>query len=516
MIASVWRCESGLDSRCFGRGERSKSVSGLAQNVVVRVEHVDMQTHVQVGANRERPSPFRISPDFLRRLSHATNSVGEEIVDIAAELGGVAGGLEGQTQQLNAVKACANEVAREVGDISGGANRSAQHVQQMQQRMEVSKRQFEAALVDIRSLVQGVTETTRALEGLKATFDRVSRVAREIDGIAAQTNLLALNASIEAARAGEAGKGFAVVADEVKALAQQTSASTRLIDETLQSLIETSEGLVELQGTNATKAEAVEKGAVTISELIDGLQDGVAMVGEQTSLIAEGNGRVDKECRSLVEALNAAVGDVLRSSRSLSEARDRVNRLTDTSENLVAIVGEAQLQGQSDSVIKKAVEAAAEVATIFESAVAGGVITEAELFSRDYVTVPGTDPVQHMAPFTELTDRVLTDLQERLLSSDPLIVFCAAVDDRGYLPTHNRKYSQPQGTDPQWNAANCRNRRIFDDRVGLAAGQSRKPFLVQTYRRDMGGRHVIMKDVSAPILVRGRHWGGFRIGYRPD
>ncbi len=30
------------------------------------------------------------------------------------------------------------------------------------------------------------------------------------------------------------------------------------------------------------------------------------------------------------------------------------------------------------------------------------------------------------------------------------------------------------------------------------------------------GTFVLMKDVSAPIRVRGRHWGGFRIGYKTD
>jgi methyl-accepting chemotaxis protein len=29
-----------------------------------------------------------------------------------------------------------------------------------------------------------------------------------------------------------------------------------------------------------------------------------------------------------------------------------------------------------------------------------------------------------------------------------------------------------------------------------------------------GGQFVLMKDVSAPILVNARHWGAFRIGYR--
>jgi methyl-accepting chemotaxis protein len=44
---------------------------------------------------------------------------------------------------------------------------------------------------------------------------------------------------------------------------------------------------------------------------------------------------------------------------------------------------------------------------------------------------------------------------------------------------------------------------------------NRKPFLLQTYRRDMGGGNfVLMKDVSSPILVRDRHWGAFRMGFR--
>jgi methyl-accepting chemotaxis protein len=40
-------------------------------------------------------------------------------------------------------------------------------------------------------------------------------------------------------------------------------------------------------------------------------------------------------------------------------------------------------------------------------------------------------------------------------------------------------------------------------------------FLLQSYRRDMGGgRFVAMKDVSSPILVGGRHWGALRLAYK--
>jgi methyl-accepting chemotaxis protein len=111
---------------------------------------------------------------------------------------------------------------------------------------------------------------------------------------------------------------------------------------------------------------------------------------------------------------------------------------------------------------------------------------------------------------------VLPPIQDPLQKSDPRIIFCVAWARKGYLPTHNPDYRQPQGKDPEWNAAHCRNRRIFDDRAVRKVAQNTKPFLVQTYRRNMGGgRFVLMKDVSSPILVNGRHWGAFRIGYKP-
>jgi methyl-accepting chemotaxis protein len=56
---------------------------------------------------------------------------------------------------------------------------------------------------------------------------------------------------------------------------------------------------------------------------------------------------------------------------------------------------------------------------------------------------------------------------------------------------------------------------VFQDRTGLAAARSTRPFLLQTYRRDMGGgQFALMKDLSAPITVQGRHWGGLRIAYQ--
>jgi methyl-accepting chemotaxis protein len=160
---------------------------------------------------------------------------------------------------------------------------------------------------------------------------------------------------------------------------------------------------------------------------------------------------------------------------------------------------------------------AARVSELFEQGVRDGRITMAELFSDDYRPVPGTNPPQFLPPFVRFTDSVLPAVLEEALSINNRIVFCCAVNRDGFLPTHNRKFSQPQGPDPVKNAAQSRNRRFFADRVGLAAGRSEAQALIQAYRRDMGGgKFVTMKDISAPIRVQGRHWGGLRIGYLPQ
>ncbi len=121
-----------------------------------------------------------------------------------------------------------------------------------------------------------------------------------------------------------------------------------------------------------------------------------------------------------------------------------------------------------------------------------------------------------MTRFTPTADRLFPAIQEELLGLDPRVVFAAAVDRNGYLPTHNAKYDQPQRPgEPAWNAAHCRSRRIFNDRAGLAAGRCSGEFQLQTYERDMGGaQRVMLKEADAPIAVRGRLWGGFRLCYR--
>ena len=174
------------------------------------------------------------------------------------------------------------------------------------------------------------------------------------------------------------------------------------------------------------------------------------------------------------------------------------------------------IHDENTEFVTRAMEAGAALTKIFESAVASGAISIEDMFDTDYVEIPGSNPVQHRTRILDWADRALPAFQEAFLAKDPRMVFCVMIDRNGYLPVHNKVYSHPQRPgDVAWNTANSRNRRIFNDPAGLAAGRNQRSYLIQSYARDMGnGKTVMMREIDVPIRVNGRHWGGFRTAYK--
>jgi methyl-accepting chemotaxis protein len=174
------------------------------------------------------------------------------------------------------------------------------------------------------------------------------------------------------------------------------------------------------------------------------------------------------------------------------------------------------LREENTEFVTRAMEAGVALTRIFEDGVARGAISIEDMFDSDYVEFPGTNPVQHRTRILDWADRALPPFQEAFLAKDPRMAFCVMIDRNGYLPVHNKIYSHPQRPgDVAFNTARSRNRRIFNDAAGLAAGRNQRPYLIQSYARDMGGgKTVMMREIDVPIRVRGRHWGGFRTAYK--
>lgn len=463
---------------------------------------------------RSRPASF---PEraALAACAERSGALGVELVGVAGDVEAVAARAVAQVETFVDLQSSAHGVRSASQEVVQASCSVARGAEQAAERIDVSRQRMTDALTRMKELSDWVETVGTQLQEVADTIVDVTSVAARIDKIARETHILALNARIEAARSGEHGRGFAIIADSVRTLSERTLAAAQSMSGTLQGLAAPLEQLQE-QGRGAgSRAGDVRDGAAEVGTALVDVGDVLSRVradAEGISALAERvGGQADETSSSLDRLAEGAVA----TRDDLARTGLRVSSLLLLSESLLQDTAVSGVRTQDTPFIEAVQAVAGRVSDLLETELAAARTTLADLFDDDYRPVPHSDPAQVTTRFTALTDRLLPDVQEPVLSLDERIVFCAAVDRNGYLPTHNRVFSQPQGRDPAWNAAHCRNRRVFADRTGLAAACSQAPFLLQTYRRDMGGgSFALMKDVSAPVRVQGRHWGAVRIAYR--
>ncbi len=456
-----------------------------------------------------------MSNSTTQKTARQVETISLDMVDLAGDLDALTASFADQVESSRQLHSHAEAVAARSAEITRIGAEADQSAQQAGQMVGHSASLVRGSVENIVTLGQEMGTINTGLGELDTTLTQVARSAAAIDAIARTTNLLAINAAVEAMHAGDAGRGFAVVAGEVKTLAEKTSKATTEIHATLKALSEQAKALITRGTAGADLAVKVQEAGSHLGQTMDDLEATVAQVVQSNHRIAQAASDIDTRAAELNTHAAAVAGAIRDIEPRLETGRGRVAKTSRTLEDLVELLASDGDNSCDAPYIARVQKVAARVSGLFEQAIAERRITQKALFTFDYTPIPGTDPQQVMTPFTNLTDALLVELQEQVLAKTPGAVFCAAVDINGYLPTHNLKFSQPQGDDPTWNNANCRNRRIFDDKVGLAAGRNTKPFKLQVYRRDMGGgQFVMMKDVSAPIIVHGRHWGGVRLAYR--
>jgi methyl-accepting chemotaxis protein len=460
-------------------------------------------------------APPSASERLVDQLANRIGGLGVELADVAGNLQEVAARVSGQSERFGHLQKTAETMVSANHNIATASRAVQSATSAAVGEITQSRAVVETAVKHIAELIDAVRRIELSLGSVGTALAQVAKVSGSIEAIAKQTNLLALNATIEAARAGAAGRGFAVVASEVKNLAEATRQATHLIGETVRDLDGQVGHLISASGDASLRAKNAGEGAQQIQSIIVRVQDGFTSVGQEIDGVAKATTSNLAHCDLVISELGNLAKGVDLSSTELKHADDRVAKLLDLSEALIELIAASGVETSDAPLIRVVVDTAKQISAAFESAIERGDIRLEQLMDENYREIPGTDPKQYLTDYVAFTDRILPPIQDPVQKIDPRIVFCVAWAKGGYLPTHNPNYRLPQGPDPVWNNANCRNKRLFSDRAVRKVAGNTKPFLLQTYRRDMGGGNfVLMKDLSSPINVRGRHWGAFRMGFR--
>ena len=423
--------------------------------------------------------------DFVAKLGRQASSLGRE----AAEVRGVLDDTQKiATQQAQALQALAQQL---------------QQVVRAQSAIDEETRHGLQAVAQVGDAVQGIgTEVS----GIVETLRQVSNAAGEITKIALQTRLVAFNASVEAKRAGEAGRGFGVVADAVKDLAAQVETSSKQIAGTV----------AQLDARIAALARDISRQANAANTEGGAVHRAIEVVAQGVHRIHQASQASQQVCAGLSGQMSGIEAEMRQTTKALDVALGRTETFLKISEELAEGAAETGLETEDTRYIRAVQSAATQISQLLEDALRTRAISAADLFDSDYRAVQGSQPQQHLTRFVALAERLFPQVQDKLLALSDKVVFCIAADRNGYIACHNRQYNQAQRLgDVAWNTAHCRNKRIFNDRTGLASGRNTRAFLLQTYRRDMGGGHfTVMKEAAAPITVAGKHWGGLRLAFK--
>ena len=268
-------------------------------------------------------------------IAHTITDVASDAVHNNTSIGEITSAIEqvsARTEEMSASGVHANQTA---SDAVNDANQGMKYIHQLVQQND--------------TVGDAMTEISQVSEKLVTGSDAIKNVVTTIREIAGQTNLLALNAAIEAARAGEAGRGFAVVAEEVRKLAEQSSAATNEIEQTITHMIESIQvaaGAIESAEEKVAASKEVtvetEKSFDSIQKRLDEVQNSIAHISQAVdhtandmqdvvgnvqsiSSVAEKTGANAETVAAASEEQSASLHDVSDNAEALAQTATKLN-----------------------------------------------------------------------------------------------------------------------------------------------------------------------------------------------
>ncbi len=446
-------------------------------------------------------------------VSRATSKMARGAAEVSSCIDRLHKDIESSSQQSTQILAASTQLATSSTDLSQNLQTVAATISQTATACSTADARLGSGVSRVGQLAETINQVASQFSVLQTSADNIQRITEVIKSVAEQTNLLALNAAIEAARAGEQGRGFAVVADEVRMLAGKTASATKDIASMLMDIRQQSQSAGQQMQALKDNSDQVK---VELESTVQGFKQVNAEVQNSSASLNKIE-IVSEELESTSKSIKDSINHISKALETADKTTLTISQqATDVSLETESIFGD--LATLSDrlffsNILQEAINASSEIGKILERGIEQRIFSEIDLFTQDYKPIPKTQPQKYKTAYDDYTDKHFPDIQEPILARHSEIAFAGAVDTKGYFPTHNKKYAQPLTGNLAQDLINNRTKRIFNDRTGIRCGANTLPMLLQTYKRDTG---EVMHDLSVPIYVKGRHWGGFRIGFKPS
>ncbi|QXC56459.1 methyl-accepting chemotaxis protein [Vibrio mimicus] len=310
----------------------SKALEEIASGDADLTQRLEPRSDDEVGQLASNFNTFVSNMhNMVLKLSHVSKALSQQANVTAAQAEERSNRIRLQQDEINMVATAINEMAAATQEIAGNADHTAQNSGEAVTACVHGSTQVTQTQRSIQSLAEEVQVATEVIQELEAHGHQISTILSTIQNIAEQTNLLALNAAIEAARAGEQGRGFAVVADEVRVLSQRTHASTKEIQqmiETLQATTGKAVGIMDdsrrLADTSVDDANAASVSLEQIHKTVERISD----MATQIASAAEEQASVTSEITRNTVGIRDVSNDLAHEAHSAAEQAAELSDLS--------------------------------------------------------------------------------------------------------------------------------------------------------------------------------------------
>jgi len=456
-----------------------------------------------------------VTENAIRKVARDCGSLSMECSDVAGYVESVASRISDHLGALDELEEVTTRLLADQARVSDSTDEARLLSEQARTKLEAGRAAIDDTIAGFKDLTQLVVQLGERMAGFATAMNQVQSVSSTIETIARKTNMLALNATIEAARAGEAGRSFAVVAAEVKKLAHDTRTATSQIASTIGELTREASAVTSEIKSGVEQSRAAQAGFAIIGDTVSEVTEIVSMVDRQTEGIAHSTGLIQTSVDRVKAGLSDFAADARDNGNMLVKSHKRLGHLEMLTNTMLNTLANSGAEIDDTPMILKSQQNMRAIAEAIEAAIDRGEVSMEEVFDRHYVERPGSNPKQYDTKFCDTADRVIQPFLDKICRSDNRIIGTTIGDENGHLPTHMSERSQPQGDDPVWNDAHCRNRRILIDDQTRYAHASNEPTLM-TYLMVRGDESFPVKNIYIPLFIKGRRWGNYELAYRDD
>lgn len=307
------------------------------------------------------------------------------------------------------------------------------------------------------------------------------------------------------------GRGFAVVADEVRTLAGKVRDAAAEIGTNITEMGElvgnTQKGTREIDDLTAETREVIERSSSQFEKLVQDFDGNNSQLLGISAAIEELSAS-NREVHELIQEIHRLGGKM---HEDMTNSDGVSISLRGSTEETLGIVSRFKTgRGRFEEVLGAATEWRDQVATVLGSLQAKGT----NVFDHNYKPIPDSKPPRFTVGYGPAFEREIQAYYDQCKERFSSTRYAIAVDVNGYIYVHHKSVSQPLTGDYNRDLLNSRNQRFFTDNENeIRRAKNTAPFLLQTLVRDTA---EILCDLSLPIYVGGRHWGGFIMRFEPE